>query len=1122
MKLRNIKKNDKINGKCIKVKNKKIGNKWTQNEKGEREKKKKNSKIIHIEYLEDRNEKKNKILNKTNNKTKFPKKVRFTKICSNIKQSKPINNNQKGTVLVNIKEKINILNNKEILKPQKSNTNSKLVSNNTKHINSEDTNKNGAVLASKNNNNNNKNHNIVNRSNKYVGTLKNNDLNRSKNENMKKNNWKKSKKKNVYLSENELNLNGGGKKKKVERNRRAFKKSYKTDENDSHTLCSKKETLNTHKKNMSRIKKKKKMQYNKINETENGKTTVIENEEMLGAYQEINNNKTIQYWDEDFLFKSDYFFEKKLNKTKGIRTNDIGNNGMFYYDKHSFRSKKKMMLVVKKLKNNKIKRSINDFIKNNSINNNNIATNNKCNIYSFGKGNYLYSLERINCNNEKTSVDNKIKLNFVDEIINIKKQKFIIGSSNRKCDLVLKGDIETEQCELICKCVQKNINHTADKNRQINKYNLFIVNKSTNNSTILNDMIVDVDQVKDEDSIFLGINEIDKKNNSKYIYKIKYNKLANIFNINNGNNYTKDNINTPMLNKSKKRKGSKIVSNNFSLNNMIEEDESKICILIFLIINKNNTTENTGLFMTNNNNYYGINSTNIWNEPIYTLNNLCNITNLNITPKKSLDVLGCANNISTNNINNSIKHNNTISYNNNIHGHLSSIANFNLYSNKGSTSINKMIEEDSPNTQFNESIKKINKICQSRISPLCIKDSIKKDEKVKGLSRTRNNSKELPVTLLNACAELCKEINKGTTNENNNVNQNNSITKNSSLFSNPNPLKIETYLVNNENKSAPQNISNMHSNALISSDSVKIHKNDSNFNKDVYHIKNNTSTENQFKILSVEKEPDINENNEISSVTLNKESGSELGETKHVRKYFLKQIFNRSFSPFKYISERVDKKTKIVTNGNGYNKNNNEDYEQIGEIVNLREELNITPPKDKIFCGKNNEASLNECKEHNIIKNNTNINENNQNNVIENNQEYNKIENSTEKGVYSLLYSKNSENKSYKDCVLCLKSDEGKETYLKIIGEIKVKRNATFSEIKQEIDSKLMGKSTGCSILNSVNYSIHLNAFSEKLNETKFNELSALHLDYIDNTNFSDIYTLESFELKKMIFIKYE
>ncbi|EAA22044.1 ERYTHROCYTE MEMBRANE PROTEIN PFEMP3, partial [Plasmodium yoelii yoelii] len=980
---------------------------------------------------------------------------------------------------------------------------------------------------------NNKNPNIVNRSNKYVGTLKNNNLNRSKNEKMKKKNWKKSKKKNIYLSENELNLNVKKKKKNVERNRRTVKKSYKTDENDSHTLCSKKEIMNTHKKDMSRIKKK--MQYNKINETENGKTTVVENEEILGTYQEMNNKKTIQYWDEDFLFKSDYFFEKKLNKTKGMCTNNIGNNAMYYYGKHSFRSKKKMMLVMKKLKNNKIKRSINDFIKNNSINNNNIATNNKCNIYSFGKGNYLYSLERINYNNEKSSVDNKIKLNF--------------------------GDIETEQCELICKCVQKNINHTTDKNRQINKYNLFIVNKSTNNSTILNDVIVDVDQVKDEDSIFLGINEIGKKNNSKYVYKIKYNKLANIFNINNGNNYTKDNINTSMVNKSKKRKGSKIVSNNFSLNNMIEEDESKICILIFLIINKNSTTENGGLFMPNNNNgnnnngnsnngnsnYYGINSINIWNEPIYTLNNLCNITNLNITPKKSLDVLGYGNNISTNNINNSIKHNNN---NNNTPGNLSSAANFNLYNNKGSTSINKMIEEDSPNTQFNESIKKINKICQSRISPLCIKDSIKKDEKIKGLSRTRNNSKELPVTLLNACAELCKEINKNTTNENNNVNQNNSITKNSSLFNNPSPLKIETYLVNNENKSAPKNISNMHNNAPISSDSVKIHKNDSIFNQDPYQIKNNASTENQFKNLSVEKEPDINENNETSSVTLNKEPGSELeGETKNVRKSFLKQIFSRSFSPFKYISEGGEKQTKIVTNGNGYNKDNNNnnnnnnnnsnnnsnnnkkwDSEQIGEIVNLREELNITPQKDKIFYEENNEASLNECKEHNIIKNNTNINENNQNsviendqnNVIENDQGYNKIASSTEKGVYSLLYSKNSENKSYKDCVLCLKNDEEKETYLKIIGEIKVKRNATFSEIKQEIDSKLMDKSTGFAILNSVNYSIHLNAFSEKINETKFNELSALHLDYIDNTNFSDIDTLESFELKKMIFIKYE
>ncbi|VWU53282.1 conserved protein, unknown function, partial [Hepatocystis sp. ex Piliocolobus tephrosceles] len=69
--------------------------------------------------------------------------------------------------------------------------------------------------------------------------------------------------------------------------------------------------------------------------------------------------------------------------------------------------------------------------------------------------------------------------------------------------------------------------------KQINIYNLFLINKSLNNSTILNDNIVDISQIKDEDNIFLGINEINKKNECKHIYKIKYNKMVNFLNINN-------------------------------------------------------------------------------------------------------------------------------------------------------------------------------------------------------------------------------------------------------------------------------------------------------------------------------------------------------------------------------------------------------------------------------------------------------------------------------------------------------------------------------------------------------------------------------------------------------------
>lgn len=88
----------------------------------------------------------------------------------------------------------------------------------------------------------------------------------------------------------------------------------------------------------------------------------------------------------------------------------------------------------------------------------------------------------------------------------------------------------------------------------------------------MNDIPVDIDQVKDDDYIYLGMDEKNNKNTAKYIYKIKYNKLANIFNVNNMNNLNPNKENSlKHLSKITEKVGttSKILSNNFVLSNQI-------------------------------------------------------------------------------------------------------------------------------------------------------------------------------------------------------------------------------------------------------------------------------------------------------------------------------------------------------------------------------------------------------------------------------------------------------------------------------------------------------------------------------------------------------------------------
>ncbi|SBT72337.1 conserved Plasmodium protein, unknown function, partial [Plasmodium malariae] len=202
--------------------------------------------------------------------------------------------------------------------------------------------------------------------------------------------------------------------------------------------------------------------------------------------------------------------------------------------------------------------------------------------------------------------------------------------------------------------------------------------------------------------------------------------------------------------------------------------------------------------------------------------------------------------------------------------------------------------------------------------------------------------------------------------------------------------------------------------------------------------------------------------------------------------------------------------------------------------INPNDSLMITPGKYGNFSNSNNnQIMFYDCKEEKMMHSVPSLNSNNIPNVILKESESSEFLKNTEKGLYSFLYSKNNENDSNHDFTLCLKNEKGVEKYLKVIGEIKVKRNAIFSDLKHNIDLKLLDKSIELTTFNKINYlkcesisnkkySIHLNAFSDKLDETKFNEFSALHLDYIDNTNFSDLDTIEAFELKKMLFIKYD
>ncbi|KMZ90672.1 hypothetical protein PVMG_02841 [Plasmodium vivax Mauritania I] len=718
--------------------------------------------------------------------------------------------------------------------------------------------------------------------------------------------------------------------------------------------------------------------------------------------------------------------------------------------------------------------------------------------------------------------ENKRKLNRIPEIINIKKQKFVIGSSNRKCDLVLRGNIEGEQCELVCKCVEKNINHCSDRNRQINKYNLFIINKSRSNSTLLNNSVVDIDQVKDEDSLFLGIENMEKSTSAKYIYKIKYNKMANIFNINNLCSYSKDNcIHKTLITNAEDGKASKIVSTNFSLNNQNEEQESNISILIFLIIKRSS----------------------IPNEPVHYMNSLNSFANLNSTPRK-LPVEDKA------------------------------------MVGKASTSVNKMIKEDSPNTQFNESIKKINKICQSRISPLCVKDSIKKEEKVKGTFKSANHTKELPVTLLNACVELCKEINKSVTKEhagegNHDVPAGTPVMKYPSLT----PTKGMT-LPNGKRGPHTSNLYNI----FHASFATPRHGRSST-GETISGTTDRVTAANN--VAAVERERVSTSGDRVNGLQcqgppISRASKSlnqpNISEEAHLHGNSQHNTSDKSKSNLHKLGEEIFPQGNTSREGpSEEGKNGETDYatqngnvdgrvfcpppidqharvycedvdarqaEQIGEEIH-EEELNISAddsllvnPGKGAHLVDNNQMTFYDCKDEKAAKEAAPLLEkpNGGTNMVIKTSESSEFIKKTEKELYSVLYSKSSENTTNganTDFVLCLKNEQGEERYLKVIGEIKVKRNAILSDIKHNIDLKLLDKSIELTTLNKINYlkceslskgkySIRLNAFSDKLDETKFGEFSALHLDYIDNTNFSHLDTLEPLELKKMLFIKYD
>ncbi|VWU51862.1 conserved protein, unknown function, partial [Hepatocystis sp. ex Piliocolobus tephrosceles] len=217
----------------------------------------------------------------------------------------------------------------------------------------------------------------------------------------------------------------------------------------------------------------------------------------------------------------------------------------------------------------------------------------------------------------------------------------------------------------------------------------------------------------------------------------------------------------------------------------------------------------------------------------------------------------------------------------------------------------------------------------------------------------------------------------------------------------------------------------------------------------------------------------------------------------------------------------------------------------------------------------NSETLFHDCNDSSIL-NDDNMNDLKENDIK--NETFRTVHvtnftNYTEQNINPYLHISKDKNKTNNDFIICLKKEKNEEDdaeddeegegkgegegegevrgewskkikgkndiYIKVLGEIKVKRNTMLSEIKHHIDLELLDKYMELKTLNKVNfikppddsksnYSIYLNAFSEKIKESKFNEMSTLHLDYIDNTNFAELDILQSFELKKLLFIKYE
>lgn len=432
---------------------------------------------------------------------------------------------------------------------------------------------------------------------------------------------------------------------------------------------------------------------------------------------------------------------KKSSVKKGSNTNSVEKKEAKLVTKKEPSERTKVDFFEKTLKKRKlgkisvtinVRKNINKIIKEciqKITTHKNYKNNNKFNIFTYGKGNVLYYLERIRYREGSEIKSSNFKLSGKSERIKVSKSRFRIGSSQKLCDLVIKDDIEKEQCLLICQCVERNINKATYEHEQIHKYHLFIMNRSENNSTILNDECVPFDQVKNEDYIYLGVENANHKINSKYIYRVRFNTLPRILKYN--YNHSSKNMNFDVHRKGTSggvmsylgRSRSDSVQSNFSLLNLVsenhlqenegmlclgsvpkgtlteaDESENTVVIVVFRIIERSNESNKNRIYRIQMNSFGSLNS----------------------TPRKSVVDQGKLQRIT-------------------------------------SISVGKIVKAESTGKAMDDSFMDMKNICQSRLSPLSMRGSVKKEEKNKNNLGMIGFGKGLPVTLLNACAELCKE-----------------------------------------------------------------------------------------------------------------------------------------------------------------------------------------------------------------------------------------------------------------------------------------------------------------------------------------------------------------------------